>query len=131
MRVKVVGFVCFIACLAISISVFAQGKAGADPISGTWSGDWGPTAAHRNPVTVDLKWDGKALTGVVNPGPRAIQLQKTTFDAKTGAVHLEADAMGRGGATVRFVIDGKVENDTMTGSWLHDDRKGDFKITKK
>jgi hypothetical protein len=131
MRFKVFGFLCLIACLATSISVFAQGKAAADPLSGSWSGDWGPTAAHRNPVTVDLKWDGKALTGVVNPGPNAIQLQKSTFDAKTGAVHMEAEAKGRGGAVVHFVIDGKLEGNTMTGSWLHDNRKGDFKITKK
>jgi hypothetical protein len=114
--------------LAVSVSVFAQGN---DPLSGSWSGDWGPTAAHRNPVSVDLKWDGKALTGVVNPGPNAIQLQKSTFDQKTGAVHMEAQASGRGGAAVHFVIDGKLENNTMTGTWNHDNRKGDFKITKK
>src|SRR5687768_8071176 len=131
MRLRFIGLVCLIACLAISASVFAQGKAAADPLSGSWSGDWGPSAAHRNPVTVDLKWDGKALTGVVNPGPGAIQLEKSTFDAKTGAVHMEAKASGRGGAIAHFVIDGKLENNTMTGSWNHDNRKGDFKITKK
>ena len=131
MRFRVFGFLCLIACLALSISVFAQGKAAPDPLSGSWSGDWGPTAAHRNPVTVDLKWDGKALTGVVNPGPSAIQLQKSTYDPKTGAVHMEAEAQGRGGVAVHFVIDGKVENNTMSGTWLHDNRKGDFKITKK
>jgi hypothetical protein len=29
------------------------------------------------------------------------------------------------------MINGKVENDTMTGSWNHDNRKGDFKISKE
>jgi len=28
------------------------------------------------------------------------------------------------------VIDGKVDKGTMTGSWSHEKRKGDFKITK-
>ena len=32
---------------------------------------------------------------------------------------------------IHYVIDGKVEKGTMTGSWTHDNRKGDFKITKK
>jgi len=44
---------------------------------------------------------------------------------------MEADAKGRGGQTIHYVIDGKVEKNTMTGSWNHDNRKGDFKITKK
>jgi hypothetical protein len=57
-------------------------------------------------------------------------VQKATFDPKTGTVHMEADAASRG-RTVHYVIDGKVDKGTMTGSWNHDNRKGDFKITKK
>ena len=125
MRVKTVCLVCALICFAIS----AFGA--ADPLTGTWTGDWGPTETHRNPVTVELKWDGKALSGTVNPGPNAVALQKCTFDPKTGAVHLEADAKSRRGTDIHYVIDGKVENNTMTGSWNHDNRKGDFKITKQ
>jgi hypothetical protein len=50
-----------------------------DPLSGTWSGDWGPTPTHRNQVTVELKWDGKELTGKVNPGSNAIEIKKGHF----------------------------------------------------
>jgi len=112
------------------VSVFAQGS---DPLSGTWTGDWGPSPSDRNDVTLVLKWDGKALTGNVTAGTNVsapIPIQKGTFDPKTGVVHMEADAMSRG-RTVHYVIDGKVEKNTMTGSWNHDNRKGDFKITKK
>jgi hypothetical protein len=38
---------------------------------------------------------------------------------------------GRNQVTVELKWDGKVEQDTMTGTWSHDNRKGDFKITKK
>jgi hypothetical protein len=113
-------------CLAYAASALAQ----SDPLSGTWKGDWGPSPGDRNQVTVELKWDGKALTGTVNPGPDAVALQKATFDSKTNAVHFEADAKGRSGNTVHYLIDGKVDGKTMTGSWSHDARKGDFKITK-
>src|SRR5215510_9175406 len=100
---------------------FAQGKAAADPISGTWTGDWGPSPSDRNQVTVELKLEGRNLTGTVNPGPNAIPLQKSTFDPATGAVHMEADAKNpRGGAAIHYVIDGKVASGTMTGSWNHD-----------
>ena len=124
-------FMCFyvVVCLTLALPVFAQQKPGSDPISGTWTGDWGPSRYDRNPVTVDLKWDGKALTGTVNPGPNAVAIKIGAFDAKTNTVHLEADARGRG-QTFHYVIDGKLSNNTLSGSWNHDNRKGDFKITK-
>jgi hypothetical protein len=84
-------------------------------------------------VTLALKWDGKALTGNVTAGTnvtKPIALQKSTFDPKTGTVHMEADAVTPRG-TVHYVIDGKVDKGTMSGSWIHDNRKGDFRITKK
>ncbi len=128
MRLRVFYAFCLFTCL-VAFPSLAQQKA-ADGVSGMWAGDWGPTATHRNPVTVELKWDGKMLAGTVNPGPEAVKLQKTSFDAKTGAVHLEADVDNHG-KIVHFVVDGKVEGATMSGSWLHDNRKGDFKIAKK
>jgi uncharacterized protein (DUF2147 family) len=116
-------------CVVVYFLVAAA--AASDPLSGTWTGDWGPTETHRNPVTVELKLDGKTLTGTVNPGPNAVALKNCTFDAKTGAVHMEADTKGRRGNDIHYVIDGKVDGNTMTGSWNHDNRKGDFKITRK
>ncbi len=116
--------------LVLAASAFAQ-QSGGDHLTGTWVGDWGPSPSDRNQVTVDLKWDGKMLSGTVNPGPNGVALQKSTYDAKTKAVHFEADAKGHGGDTVHYLIDGKVEGNTMTGSWSHDTVKGDFKITKK
>ncbi len=114
----------------VSIAVAAT-TAADDPLSGTWTGDWGPSARDRNQVTVELKWDGKALTGNVNPGPNAVEIKNATFDPQSGAIHMEADATSRRGSQIHYMIDGKVEGDTMTGSWSHDNREGDFKITKK
>ncbi len=120
--------ICLVFCLTISASAFARA---ADPLSGTWVGDWGPSAADRNQVTVEFKWDGKTVTGTVNPGPNAVAVEKGTFDPKTNAVHFEANAKNRRGNMVHYVVEGKIEKTTMTGSWSHDNRKGDFKITKK
>ena len=129
MRSRVLAVLFFIVLVAMVTSAFAQ-----DTVSGTWSGDWGPSAYDRNPVTLSLKWDGKALTGNVTGGEgvaEPIPIQKATFDAKTGAVHMEVETKNpRTGGTVRFIIDGKVDKGMMTGSWNHDNRKGDFKLTK-
>jgi len=123
-----VTFFSIAACLLLVVSALAQ-----DSLSGAWTGDWGPNASDRNNVNLELKWDGKALTGNITGGTNVsapIPIAKATYDAKTGAVHMEADVKSRG-ANVHYVIDGKLEKGTMSGSWNHDNRKGDFKITKK
>jgi hypothetical protein len=129
MRAKAVCVICLV--IGISAGAFGLSRSAEDPLTGTWTGDWGPSASDRNQVTVELTWDGKTLTGTVNPGANAVVLKNSTFDPKTGAIHMEADTKNRRGNDIHYVIDGKVENGTMTGSWNHDDRKGDFKITKK
>ena len=101
----------------------------ADPLTGMWKGTWGPSAQDRNDVTLDLKWDGSNLSGTVNPEGSPIALTAASYDPSTGAVHMEASAPGRNGE-VHYMIDGKVEGSTMSGSWSHDERKGDFAITK-
>jgi hypothetical protein len=123
-----IAFLAALLVVGISVSVLS---AADDPLTGTWVGDWGPNSMDRNQVTVELKWDGNKLTGTVNPGPNAVELKNATFDSKTSAVHFEADATSRRGTAIHYVIDGKVEKGTMSGSWSHDNRKGDFKITKK
>jgi len=118
----------------LTVTSFAAQR-GSDPLTGTWTGDWGPSPGDRNTVNVDLKWDGKALTGVVhsiNFQRPDVTLQKATFDPATGAVHMEADVPNpRGGAVIHYIIDGKVANGMMSGSWNHGTSKGDFKLTKK
>jgi hypothetical protein len=125
---------CMLMCLAIAIPTFAL-QGGSDPLTGTWTGDWGPSPGDRNTVNVDLKWDGKTLNGIVhsiNFKRPDVTLTKSTFDAKTGAVHMEADVPNpRGGQPTHFVIDGKLANGSISGSWNHDTTKGDFKLTKK
>jgi len=133
MRPTLFRTICLVACLAIALPVLALQR-GSDPLTGTWSGDWGPNAADRNTVNVNLKWDGKTLTGTVqsvNYQRPDVTLQKATFDASSGTIHMEADAPNPRGGTIHYVIDGKLANGTMSGSWNHDGRKGDFKLKKK
>jgi hypothetical protein len=132
MRKNSIRLFCILICLAMAIPVLALQR-GNDPLSGTWTGEWGPNAADRNTVSVDLKWDGKALSGTIhsiNYQRADVTLLKSTFDATAAAVHMEADVMGRGGM-VHYVIDGKLANGSISGSWNHGNSKGDFKLAKK
>ena len=102
----------------------------ADPLTGTWVGDWGPTQERRNPVTVAINWDGTNLSGTVNPGPEAVTITKGSFAPDTGMVTMEASANTSGGKMIHYTVEGKLAEGAITGTWMDDDKKGDFKITK-
>jgi hypothetical protein len=101
------------------------------PPSGTWSGDYGPDAERRDPVTLDLRWEEANLRGAVRAGPRSIEISKAAFTPETGNITLEFDAQGNNGQTVHYVIEGKLEGDAMSGSWSHDNQRGDFRLRKR
>src|SRR5689334_23348794 len=120
----------FIALLVSSCSSNPAAPAADAPPSGRWSGDYGPDAARRESVAVDLRWEGNNLNGSVKVGVRSIPLTKVTFTPATGAITLEFDAQGGQGQPVHYVIDGKIEGDMMIGTWRHDNLSGDFRVTK-
>jgi hypothetical protein len=126
-----------ICALLISLSaVVAVSAQEGHPLKGSWIGDWGPNPNDRNQITVVMDWDGKQITGVLNPGPGAIPIQKASLEPKGWLVHFEADAKNAAGRTLRYVVDGHIENlglynRSIVGTWSHDNVKGDFKITRQ
>lgn len=85
---------------------------------------------HRNPVTIEMDWNGKAITGSIDPGPSGVSFTKAELNPENWTVHVEADSKG-----VRYVIDGKIENlgslrRSIVGTWVQGNQKGDFKITR-
>jgi hypothetical protein len=129
MRLKIVCVACLLVGAGILLIRMHATKV-ADPLSGAWTGDWGPTPTHRNSVIIDLKWDGKTVTGAVNPGPDAIQFKNTSYDVKTSALHLELDAPSTGNKA-HYVVNGVVEDGTLIGTWTHDSIKGNFRLIKR
>ena len=121
-----------LAALAVALPASAQF---GHPLKGTWSGDWGPNKQERKRVLLDINWDGKALTGAINPGPNAVTLQKATLDPSNWSVHFEAESKDAAGKPIRYVIDGKLENigayqRVITGTWTEGAKKGDFKVVR-
>jgi hypothetical protein len=133
MRSKAFLIVSLLACLAVAGHTFAQE---GHPLKGTWLGDWGPSKADRNQVVVVMDWDGKQVSGQINPGPNAIPIKMATLEPKGWTVHIEADAKNNFGQMVHYVIDGKIENlglynRAISGTWNHDNVKGDFRIQRQ
>ena len=132
MRLKRLHVFCVLVGLTVTVAALAQE---GHPLVGTWYGDWGPTPAHRNQITIVMAWDGKNITGTINPGPDALAIKVATLDSTKWTVHLETDAKDQSGNPVHFVADGKLDNvgsyhRTLSGTWNHGAMKGDFKITR-
>jgi hypothetical protein len=119
------------ATLLVGLSALAQA---GHPLKGSWSGDWGPRADQRNRVLLLLDWDGKEITGVINPGRNAVPLTSATLDPSDWTVRLEARGPGQDGSMVPYVIEGKVENlgswtnRRISGTWRRGDEVGDFLV---
>jgi hypothetical protein len=123
--------------IAIALAIFTIGAFAQEghPLTGTWHGDWSPSAGQKNRIVMALKWDTKNVTGTLNPGPRSAPLKVVTLDPEKWMVHFEADAKDQAGSPVHVVADGKLENigsynRTITGTWTQGAAKGDFKITR-
>jgi hypothetical protein len=117
-----------LAALALAALLWAQE---GHPLTGTWSGDWGPPGGPRTHVTIVMNWDGKAVTGVINPGPEAIKLAAATIDFSNWSVRLEAEDKQGG----RIVGEGRIEDlasphRSIRGTFVQGTMQGDFKITR-
>jgi hypothetical protein len=132
MRLKSALMFCLLAGLLLSVSGLAQE---GHPLTGVWYGDYGVGTADRSHLTVELMWDGKNVTGLVNPGPDSYPLKIVTLDSSKWTVHLEADGKDDKGQPAHFVADGKLENigsynRTITGSWNYGTTKATFKLKR-
>lgn len=134
MQAKALYLPIVLACLVIAVPVLAQE---GHPLVGSWHGNWGTSQTDRQDFTVVMDWDGKSLTGVVNPGFDQLPLQNAKLNPKDWTVHFEIDrkAQSAAGKTVRCSVDGKIDKlgsdrRTLTGAWNCGTTKGDFKLTR-
>src|SRR5437867_3988226 len=112
------------------------GNAGAEfghghPAKGTFLGEWGPNAAIQDRLMLLMDWDGRAITGTINPGPQAVPITKAELNPDNWTLHIEG-----GAGAARVVFDGKFENLTwlarsLTGTYTQGNQRGTFKITRQ
>ena len=105
------------------------------PLTGTWAGDWGAAGGERTHITVVMNWDGKVITGLLNPGPDQSPLTSVSLDPATWTVRLEAEGKDASGRAGHVTAEGKLEDiasyhRTITGTWTQGTTKGTFKLTR-
>jgi hypothetical protein len=133
MKKRTFRFVCIVACLVVAAAAVAQE---GHPLTGTWSGDWGPTVSQRSHLTLVMNWDGKNVSGVLNPGDNAVQIPSIGLDVTNWTVRIEADAKDQTGKAVHIAAEGKLDDigsyhRKLTGTWTQGTTKGDFRLTRE
>jgi hypothetical protein len=99
-----------------------------DRISGKWGSD--------GQTLLDLKFDGDAtVIGTAyfrqRQGTYTTAIERGTFNPKTGALKLEGEFTGPQDAMVKYVIEGRVENDTLQVSYAIGGDKGTMTMQRQ
>jgi hypothetical protein len=83
-----------------------------------------------------MSWDGKAVTGLINPGPDATPLTRVAVDWSTWDVRLEADARDASGKPAPIRAEGRIEDigssrRRIVGTWTQGEVTGDVRLTRE
>ena len=97
-------FRCFCLGIFLSLALPATAQVG-HPAKGSWTGFYGPNDSDQNRFRLLLNWADQEITGVINPGRKAISLDKVELDYSTWTMTLEAK-MPLDGGTAHFVVTG-------------------------
>ena len=132
MRVLTFALAVLVASLTTNTLSFAQE---GHPLKGSWLGTWGPAKTHSNDIVLVLDWDGKAITGMVNPGTDDAPIKNATLNPDGWVVRFETDIKDKSGV-LNYVIEGKIENlsfhnRTIVGTWKNQRESGALKISRQ
>jgi hypothetical protein len=126
--------------IALALLLLVPSMASAQfghPLKGQWSGAWGPKGSP-NRLLLNFDWDGKDITGVINPGANQATVKSVTFDytdPTAWVVKISAEGKDAAGKPVAISVDGKLENlgaytKLFHGTWTQGGQKGDFTVTR-
>jgi hypothetical protein len=122
-----------LAALALAAPGLAQE---GHPLKGSWIGEWAGNEVHSDFVMIVLDWNGREITGMINPGTDNIEITHAELDPEDWSVRIEADTEDASGRSVDYVIEGKIEdlelpNRYITGTWRSSNGEGAFEIGRQ
>jgi hypothetical protein len=113
--------------LAIGAIATTAGAQEGFPLDGTWRGERtgaGQSGNQSTTIVLVMQWDGQNVTGVINPGPKAIPLAAAKLIPEGWRVTLSARTAA--GESISF--DGTIGelgayNRSITGTWTEGGRE--------
>ena len=126
--------VCVLSLVALTGSARLVAQEG-HPLKGSWIGTWGPAKSHPNDLVLVLNWDGKSISGTLNPGETDTPIKNATLDPATWTFKFEADVKDKAGV-LTYAVEGRIENlafpnRTISGTWKNQRESGKFKIGRQ
>jgi len=128
MRLRVLAIGC-LALLAATAAIAQTGTETKDPVTGKWGSDGLPY--------LELTFDGKRTvsgTTIWRMGDsyeHRAAIKAGSFDPKTGVLKLEGEAKGPDGVTAAYVIEGRIEGDTVAGTYKVGEKGGEFTFKRQ
>jgi hypothetical protein len=96
------------------------------PVKGSWIGEW-----QGNPlgdsILMVMDWDGKEISGVINPGTDDLQIDSATLNPDDWTIHIEAGDYEIDGTFQRL----ELPNRSITGTWKSDNDSGNIEVVRQ
>src|SRR5215471_9398144 len=92
--------VCFVLICALTVAWLPLAAQEGHPLKGSWLGTWAGNKTHGEDVVIVLNWDGKTISGTINPGMDNMPIKNATLNPDNWTVHFEADGKDKSGAVV-------------------------------
>ena len=124
----------FTVLLAAALATTAVAQVG-HPAKGSWSGYWGTSDATKRRILLLLDWRDQKISGLINPGPNQVPIDKAELDVATWTLRLEAQLPDASGAKKPFAATGTLTNlgswttRTFAGTYVFGDERGRFTAT--
>lgn len=147
---RAAGLLVLLAGLLFAVGPAAGAQEG-HPLDGTWYGEFG-AGGDRHDLTVVMDWNGRWVTGTVDPGPNAIPMKSAVLEIVPGVpaeggrggrpaepprfmVRFEVDVPNADGAVDSFVFEGEIFNPVagnrrISGVWTCGEERGEFQIRR-
>jgi len=120
-----------LAVLLVVACVAAKAQEGF-PLDGTWRGERQAPGAAPVTIVMVLQWDGQKVTGIINPGPRALQLVDAKLIPDGWKVTLAATTAA--GAPIAFEgVLGELGayHRSISGTWTEGGRTYDVRMVRE
>jgi hypothetical protein len=113
------------AILATGLFSIAGAQEG-HPIKGSWIGEWEGNTLGDSLLMV-MNWDGKEISGIINPGTDNLEIKTATLNPADWSVHIEAGDYKLDGKFARL----ELPNRSISGTWSGGGKNGSFEIVRQ
>jgi hypothetical protein len=120
-----------LAYVLVAASTVAVAQEGF-PLDGTWRGERKADGGTAASLVLVMEWDGKQVTGVVNPGPKSLTIKEGRLDPEGWKVSLVAESATGQKATFEGTL-GEIGSyhRHVSGTWTEGGRAYNVRIVRE